>query len=258
MVTTDCERVIPDPELQSWHKQFHIWSEWVKSREYAEAFRVFYRAGSVPLNRYPPSLVRTNKKNGTLEVAHLTGTYDWKDFQDPEFLESAIYSRNLAKWRQKIEKAQHKESYRINRPDFSRRLDFSFGGKPVFQIIGWLIIILTTVYLVSNPYTMDVYPYGYGVLFLAGTVCMVYGVVKTASILFRLFHTVGGLYAGLFCLTLFGILPVEMIIFIIPLIILIPFLFLLISIKLLWIRLKAGAAGYGWNEGTDYYRKKRW
>lgn len=158
-----CRKVYPDPELQKWHKQFKIWDEWTKSEEYAKAFLIYYKAGSVPINRYPPCLVRKDENKGTIKFAHLEGIHEWRDFQDEDFLSTAIYNEQLARWKKKFEKAQSLPNSSFVKRRYNTDYVQLLLSFPIIQIAGWaLTVILLVNMLYGVPYGIDRVFYGMG------------------------------------------------------------------------------------------------
>lgn len=194
MIDERCRNVTYDPELHKWHKQFMIWDEWTKSEEYAKAFRVYYKAGSVPLNRYPPCLVRKNEDKGTVSVAHLDGTHEWRDFQDEDFLSTAIYNEQLAKWRKRFEKKEVGSKSVPVRGRKSIKSSGVFLSFPLVQIAGWVLAIILLFNFPNNAlYANNAVYYGLG--YVVATVLLTASIFLARYPLTRLLHIEGVIFS---------------------------------------------------------------
>ena len=252
-MSDECSKVIFDPELHKWHKQFTVWQEWVKSKEYAEAFKAYYKEGSVPLNRYPPLLVKRNLDKGTLEIEKLDGIHEWREIQDSDFLATAIYNERLATWKKRVERVQKRKEFRESYSNPLARLHI-----PILPIIGWGLFLVAFISLfIRKEWVFSDY-FVYMMIFFASAAALAISFFLTYSLPAKLLHGAGVICAILWGLSFAGSGNPEVVIFAIPLTFFAAFMCLYIGVKLLWVRLKSGAAGYGWNEGSDrYYQRKR-
>ena len=252
-----CRKVYPDPELQKWHKQFNVWQEWVDSKEYALAFKTYYKQGSVPTNRYPSKLIRRNEKKGTMEIARLNGVHEYKDFQDTDFLSCAIYNEQLAKWKRSKDRQERRKA---NNPNGSSAKGVWSSIVPKLPLIGWILFIGSITWIFVNPGTADSNMGLFAIMFLLSAVVIALAFYYARGILSKILHVVGCVCAVCWALPFTGLVAQNFIFTSISLTFLAAFLLVMAGIKLLWIRVKFGAAGYGWNEGSERYsqRKRRW
>ena len=97
----------------------------------------------------------------------------------------------------------------------------------------------------------------YMFIFLISTILLGISFFKTESILMKIVHAAGCICSALWCV-IYATGNTILSLYMFPLMLLTGIVFVAAAVNLLWIRLKAGAAGYGWNEGSDrYYQRKR-
>lgn len=130
-------------------------------------------------------------------------------------------------------------------------------SKKVLPIIGWGLLLFTLVCVFNNPYTMDTHRVFYVVLFVASGVCLAISAYNALTILRTALHVTGALCAGLWALPLIGIIDPMFILLSLILTIVGGIMLVATAINLFFVRLRAGAAGYGWNEGTDWYNQRK-
>lgn len=258
MAEDKCRKVMPNPELQRWHKQFNIWADWIKSKEYAAAFQAYYKHGSVPSNQYPAKLIRNNDRKGTVEIARLNGVHEWKGTQEADFLSCAIYNEQLAKWKRRRERETSRQS--VSSQSHSLRDKLPEINFPFIPFIGWALFIVTLLSCFVNAATITSQLGIHAAGFLISGVFLAVAFFRAGNILTKITHVLGCISTLSWGLPMSGLVD-EMFVIFSPAITLFTFLLLASTgIRLLAIRLKAGAAGYGWNEGSDWYseRKKKW
>ena len=94
-------------------------------------------------------------------------------------------------------------------------------------------------------------------VFLFSAILLGFSFFKTKSILMKIVHAAGCICSALWCV-IYATGNTILSLYMFPLMLLTGIVFVAAAVNLLWIRLKAGAAGYGWNEGSDrYYQRKR-
>ena len=133
-------------------------------------------------------------------------------------------------------------------------------SKKVLPILGWVLLLFSLICIFNNSYTMNTYRMLYVVLFVTSAVLLSISAYKARTILTTALHVSGAICGALWALPLIGIIDPMFIILSLMVTIIGGVLLVATAINLFFVRLKAGAAGYGWNEGSDWYsqRKKKW
>lgn len=130
--------------------------------------------------------------------------------------------------------------------------------KTKIPIIGWVIFIAGFITMFFLPQITLTEMFVYMFVFLISTILLAVSFFRTRSILMKIVHAAGCVCSALWCV-IYATGNTLLSMYMFPLMMLTGIVFVAAGVNLLWIRLKAGAAGYGWNEGTNaYYRRKKW
>lgn len=130
--------------------------------------------------------------------------------------------------------------------------------KTKIPIIGWVIFIAGFITMFFLPQITLTEMFVYMFVFLISTILLAVSFFRTRSILMKIVHAAGCVCSALWCV-IYATGNTLLSMYMFPLMMLTGIVFVAAGVNLLWIRLKAGATGYGWNEGTDaYYRRKKW
>lgn len=135
---------------------------------------------------------------------------------------------------------------------------FSRRGKsrfPFLPFIGWMCILLMFFRLLTHRgiTLQDAFLYTGG--FVLAAVLLGISFVKAGSLHTKLLHGAGCVCAALWGVVFFGLGGVELALIALFVTALSGILIVTVTARLLWIRLAAGAAGYGWQESSDRYRR---
>lgn len=143
----DLKYVNYDPDLHRYHKDSHRWQEWIHSKEYGIAFIAYWKEGTVPHRIYPKSLIIKNKKEGTISYTPLEGTHDWRETERSDkpyqnFMRTAIYNRELARWVNKREKYRSRTRAKKSASKSVNHMRYKFSQLPWLQIITWVLVLI--------------------------------------------------------------------------------------------------------------------
>lgn len=123
--------------------------------------------------------------------------------------------------------------------------------------IGWVVFIAGFVSMFFVPQITLTEMFVFMFVFLFSGILLGISFFKTKSILMKIVHAAGCICSALWCV-IYATGNTILSLYMFPLMLLTGIVFVAAAVNLLWIRLKAGAAGYGWNEGSDrYYQRKR-
>lgn len=129
--------------------------------------------------------------------------------------------------------------------------------KTRIPTIGWIVFIAGFISMFFLPQITLTEMFVYMFIFLISTILLGISFFKTKSILMKIVHAAGCICSALWCV-IYATGNTILTLYMFPLMLLTGIVFVAAGVNLLWIRLKAGAAGYGWNEGSDrYYQRKR-
>lgn len=206
----DLNYVNYDPDLHRYHKEPHRWKEWIHSKEYGVAFRAYWKEGTVPHRIYPRSLTIKNKKEGTISYISLEGTHDWRETERSEipyqnFMRTAIYNRELARWVNKRQKNRSRVNAKKSASRSVNHLRYKVSRLPWLQIITWALVLILA-YVIGKQIPL---PEWSVLLYPITTALLIVCFTKTYAIVSKIAYTCLAVVGAIMTLFAFGILSQE-------------------------------------------------
>lgn len=269
-MSDDLEYVNYDPDLHRYHKDPRRWNEWIHSREYGTAFKAYWKEGTVPYRIYPKSLIIKNKKEGTVSYIPLEGTHDWKETERSDkpyqnFMRTAIYNRELARWANKRQKNRSRMRAKKSASKSLNHLKYKISHLPWLHIITWAFV-LTIAYILSKNIPL---PEWGVIIYPLTTILLIVCFAKTYAIVGKIAYICLAIIGGIITLIVFGILSEEAI-FVISLItifaiialsmIIIELIVTFLSYAAKWMGIAFGGVfggKAGWNMADRLFGKRR-
>jgi len=235
-MSEDLKYVNYDPDLHRYHKDPHRWQEWIHSKEYGTAFIAYWKDGTVPHRIYPKSLIIKNKKEGTISYIPLEGTHDWRETERSDkpyqnFMRTAIYNRELAKWVNKRRKSRSRTRAKKSASKSVNNMRYKFSQLPWLQIITWVLVLILA-YVIGKQISL---PEWCVFLYPITSALLVVCFAKTYAIVGKIAYICLAVVGGILTLLAFGILSKEAMFVITLLTIFIIIALVMVVLEVLWI-----------------------